>query len=627
MGIKTLLEIEENLVFKSLVKEFENIFHISYSDGFERVRTNQGAQLASLVDSIVERVHSGIILGLGMTYLKNKAQNITEEVVSNAFVHENGVLPISIDTLIEDMIPDLCEAFHVHYLNSHISPTKKGVTRFRSKVNIVEKGAVYTLHEIVDEIVKAAVSNYAKSGNVDSSLKVLDFACGTGRFYVSSIRHVAKLLNINDETVALNNIFAIDLDPNAVNVTRLKGYSYLNRITEIEVEKISKNILWRNGLMSRGLMNENMHPLAATDFDGDVYAGFDIIVSNPPYLVLKNSKKGGTEESARRFKNLVDYFKKSSDYVYSIEGMLNLYQLSIERMLNMLKVGGELGVICPSSLFADISATKLRKHLLQQNNVRSIRYYAEDDLIFENVLQATVIFQLQKGGKTSIISVTNGNSSFKIDIMLVKQLFPEKMEIPFISKPEWDVLKHLSSFKRLKDFDFIRNKRGELDVTLCRSYITFEKTQYRLVRGNMISLDGIKDINHEYVDESFLQQKSEDFIVNDLGKERLVCQQISNGGQDRRLKFVFCDKNDILGNSCNYISADPLTLKKLRIILNSSLLNWRFKITSSNNHINNYELAELPIPDLDKIDASANFADANELDAYVNKIYGVDISF
>ena len=31
-------------------------------------------------------------------------------------------------------------------------------------------------------------------------------------------------------------------------------------------------------------------------------------------------------------------------------------------------------------------------------------------------------------------------------------------------------------------------------------------------------------------------------------------------------------------------------------ILNSTLLDWRFKITSTNNHVNNYEIDELPIP-------------------------------
>lgn len=626
MDVKDLLGFEESLVGKAFIEEFENSYNMSFADGYESIKSGKGDELISMVDSISEKIHAGIIIGIGQQYIKWKSKNIQDSAIRNAFVSANGVVPIPVGDVLNEDIPELLETFHVHYLNTHITPSKKGVSRSKSKVNIIEKGAVYTLCQIVDDIVGTAFDNFVSTQDTLPSTQVLDFACGTGRFYVSCIKRMAKELNTEESEAVLNNVNAIDLDPNAVNVTRIKAYSFLRTITEERIDKISSKILWRNGLMSEGLLNDDSRALSINDFDGRIHSGFDIIVSNPPYLVLKNSKKGGTEESARRFKNQVEYFKKSGDYIYSIEGMLNLYQLSIERMLSMLKDRGELGIICPSSLFADISATKLRKHMLCKHNVRSIRYYAEDDLIFENVLQATVIFQLQKGGQTTSISFNDGKSSFTIDFGLVKQLFPDKMEIPFITEPEWEILKHLSSFRKMKDLPEIRNKRGELDVTLCSPYITKSKTKHRLVRGNMVSPDGIKDINGEYVLDEFLEQKSEDFIKNDFGKRRLVCQQISNGGQARRLKFVFCETSDILGNSCNYLSSDSVMLKKLYIVMNSSLLNWRFKITSSNNHINNYELAELPMPDFEKIDASAKFASQEELDGYVNEAYGVNFS-
>jgi len=56
--------------------------------------------------------------------------------------------------------------------------------------------------------------------------------------------------------------------------------------------------------------------------------------------------------------------------------------------------------------------------------------------------------------------------------------------------------------------------------------------------------------------------------------------------------------------------------------LNSELLNWRFKITSSNNHINNYELDELPVVDLESFSLSDFSKDANET---VCKLYGLTI--
>lgn len=58
-------------------------------------------------------------------------------------------------------------------------------------------------------------------------------------------------------------------------------------------------------------------------------------------------------------------------------------------------------------------------------------------------------------------------------------------------------------------------------------------------------------------------------------------------------------------------------------ILNSDLLNWRFKITSSNNHINNYELDELPIVDLDIIDLNEFSIDEIKNNEIICKFYGL----
>ena len=156
------------------------------------------------------------------------------------------------------------------------------------------------------------------------------------------------------------------------------------------------------------------------------------------------------------------------------------------------------------------------------------------------------------------------------------------------------------------------------------SYISSTPTQYRLIRGRAITDNGIVDNISEYVLPDFIDKKSEDYRKHDFGKRRLICQQISNATCSRRLRFIYCEPNDILGNSCNYISADTSILKKLHILLNSALLNWRFKVTSSNNHINNYELDALPLINLELIDENKTFETPKEKDAYVCELYGLN---
>ena len=212
---------------------------------------------------------------------------------------------------------------------------------------------------------------------------------------------------------------------------------------------------------------------------------------------------------------------------------------------------------------------------------------------------------------------------FGVEIGSVRKIFGENMEIPLMSDRGWEILERLSQVRKLKEYPEIRNRRGELDLTLYKRFITQEQTPYRLVRGNMIADNDIEDINHEYVKGEFLGTRSAEFLKCDFGRRRLVCQQVSNMGISRRLRFVYCEENDILGNSCNYISAEETVLKKMYILLNSSLLNWRFKVTSSNNHINNYEIDDLPVVDLNRVDENFTYSSQEELDRYVGELYGL----
>ena len=224
----------------------------------------------------------------------------------------------------------------------------------------------------------------------------------------------------------------------------------------------------------------------------------------------------------------------------------------------------------------------------------------------------------------------NAKNSILEAFKTINKVFDKNQEIPLIDEVGWSILSKLSSHKKIKDYTFIRNKRGELDLTQYKDCILKgEKTDYRLVRGNMIKEDGLVDKNDEFVSiDDFVNRKSKDFIENDLNKSRLICQQISNVDLRKRLKFTFSEPRDILANSCNYINSLRSfdDLKKLHFLLNSELLNWRFKVTSSNNHINNYELDELPILNLEQLDLNTFNGNKYENEMQICKLYGLNES-
>ncbi len=570
------------------------------------------------VNSVAYNVHYSIVNGLIELYLKRRDAENGDRFFRSLFEQPHIARGVELDDS-EDVVM-LCEQLHIKFLNTVITFAGGKITRSKSKQNRIETGSVYTRKDITRQIVDTTIANYA--GNIKSA-NILDFACGTGRFYEEIVECLSKTYGIDKQSAVLEQVYAIDIDPIAINITRLKAISYCRNLDDEVCEKILSMIILRNALVKTNPSFIVEHPLNNTDFNGLVQSGFDIIVSNPPYWVLKPSGQKHGEDVIKTTKSLIRYFRTSEEYEFSIEGMLNYYQISIEAMLHMLKPKGELGVICPSTLFADKSATALRRHMLTQHNVRAIVYYSEKDALFENVSQATNIFYLQKQVRTSMIKITQEGKSFSVDINNVVKIFGAQYEVPCIPEIGWRILEKLSKYKKLKECHGVRNRRGELDLTLCKKYITTEPTGIRLVRGNMLSDNDIRDCNHEYVIPDFLATRSADFLNLDYNRRRLVCPQISNTACKKRLKFIFCEPNDVLGNSCNYISSDATILAKLYILLNSSLMNWRFKVTSSNNHINNYEIDELPIVDLSLIDVEGSFKDEKELNCYIGGLYGL----
>ena len=584
--------------------------------------------------NVAFQVHKQLINSLINSYINTNFPNQINELKSIFQFDKIATIDDFSQKYIAE-IPVIIEELHITFLNSEFSIVNGKLTRKKSKHHLKENGAVYTLKEITNEMVEKTIDKAIQQKIKPNEITCLDFASGTGRFYFEAVEILNQKYNLSLQKIVCNNLFAIDIDETALSVLRCKVFSLFPKVNSEIINALSTNIINRNALIPKAtLLSENENSIdLANDFQ-KVFStgGFDVVFSNPPYCLLKVNKKADEQQKLNGYylnlqskvQNEINFFRTSGVYQYSIEGMLNYYQLSIEMILRLTKTNGQIGIICPSSLFADLTSAKLRKHLLTSHKLHFIRYYPEAARLFENVSQSTVIFYLQKNGKTDKIGIEMSDNRFEIDFDTIKNVFPTNFEIPLIDKTGWSILSKISRHKKVKDISFIRNRRGELDLTLYKPFITTKNTGWRLVRGNMISENGVIDKNGEFVEiDGFLNKKSVDFRTHDYNKERLICQQISNVDMQKRLKFVFCDKTDILGNSCNYIvsTRKQSDLKKLFFILNSELLNWRFKITSSNNHINNYELDELPIVDLDGFELS-NFL-KDETNETICKLYGL----
>jgi Alw26I/Eco31I/Esp3I family type II restriction m6 adenine DNA methyltransferase len=576
------------------------------------------------------QVHKEMVNSLARIYIKETVSKQKSHLLEIFLsTKEHPVLNIVEDCI--KCIPELCERLHISFLNSKYYFEDGVIKREFSKHYLKNSGSVYTPKKIANDIVLQCIKNVAKKKYNIESIKCLDFASGTGVFYFEAINILNKKYEIQLDKCIIN-LYAVDSDEVAISVLRLKIIALFSDISESVVRALTSNIICKNVLHIDDFYQSKK--IEIFDCQKTTTAVFDVVFSNPPYLVLKVNKKNNSPELAsyydvlqKKIKLEVDFFRKSNLYNYSIQGMLNYYQLSIEMIIKLTKSSGQIGVICPSSLFGDASASKLRKHILEDNGLLSVDFYTEKDKIFNNVTQATSIFFMEKGGITKKIKISLSMNSFEVDFNTIKTTFSERLEVLPINQISWSILSKISKNEKLKDVSNIRNRRGELDLSLFRDFITQNNTGHALVRGHMVSNSSINYENSsEFIDiERFLKKKSQDYLENDFGEKRLVCQQISNASQRKRVNFVWSNRSDIIANSCNYLSGNSDFLSKLRYILNSSLIDWRFKLTSTNNHINNYEIDDFPIIDLEKINVNKFSNNDQQNDSDICSLYGLSL--
>ncbi|MHC4183733.1 MAG: DNA (cytosine-5-)-methyltransferase, partial [Planctomycetota bacterium] len=230
------------------------------------------------------------------------------------------------------------------------------------------------------------------------------------------------------------------------------------------------------------------------------------------------------------------------------------------------------------------------------------------------------IVNLSKGGRTRRIELRRdvvvpddlfSRERMNVEYSTIKALSDNEVIVGY-SESDKRIIDKFHSARKLGSLrEYIGNLRGEIDLTKYKAQIKNEG-EYVLIRGNSIGF--FTDISLlidqekiDYIDNSAFKRDSydEQDKLSHYKCMRIACQQISNLKTRKRLKFSLILDDIYLGNSCNYIILKNdeelgdrfgINYISLLCLLNSSIYNWRFKLTSTNNHISNNELDDLTIP-------------------------------
>lgn len=521
-----------------------------------------------------------------------RLDNQTDELLYKSLQTENKIDPLKIYQLIG-------------LLHQKHKESEKIVNTDKRK----HFGIYYTDYSIARLIAKESLSD-----SDDKDILGLSFyepCSGTGIFVIAYIDEVlGRVGSLNSKVFQkfIDQIYFSDIDAEAIDLLIKLLPLYIKSRYGISIKINSRNYFKGDVLFDNH--DGEIKKVNPKDIFG-VTKGFDVVLTNPPYKLLKaNSNKYKDElnsnQHALDIKNVLDFIRTNNVYKFN-QGTLNYYKIFLEEILeNYTHQSSKVGAIIPITLLNDKQSELLRKRIINKYKLFKIYIIPEKNEFFPDISQAFCFFALDKKEPGNIIRINPKvvsqkdflNEGVEVNIEHIEQI-SETAPIVIESEIGWKILQKLNAFPKLRSLSSVCNARGELDLTLDKGFITKEKTTLPLLRGNNVS-EFSYTLGEFFTDEKFIERTAEKNKY--ISRERLVCQQISNIHLEKRLKFTKIPENIVLGNSCNFLTFDEslfgnqeVGLDYLLGILNSMLLNWRFKITNSNNHISNYELAELPI--------------------------------
>lgn len=468
-------------------------------------------------------------------------------------------------------------------------------------------GIYYTPYSIARQLAKELVENETIEDILNK--KFLEPCSGIGIFIIAYIDEVIESKKIKDQKIIqkiIDNIYYADIDQEAVEMLKIIIPLYVQQKYGVKVILTEENSFIGNILFRiEGKQIEKQDPVKIFGLNKK----FDFVLTNPPYKLLKaNSNKyknDGSNNHHDEIKEILEFIRKNNIYKYN-EGTLNYYKIFIEEIIeNYTQEDAKIGLLIPITLLNDKQSSLLRKRILDNFHISRMYTIPENNIFFQDISQAFCFFILNKKKKTKNVQIISNviseddfdSEGYTVNIDTIKNT-SNSYSITITDADGIKILKKLANVPKLGGLGVL-NLRGELDVTLHKNFISKEKTEFPLLRGVDIDDYSIKGFN-AFVKKDFLNNLNSK--ISHIKSERIVGQQISNMHSKKRLKFAIVENGHILGNSCNYLllsqnlfGDNNLSLKYLLGILNSKLIDWRFRITNSNNHVSNYEISELPI--------------------------------
>ena len=360
--------------------------------------------------------------------------NVLSDIITTLYYPHS---PYDFSVLSIEILGNVYEQF----LGKTIRLTPTHQAKVEEKPEVRQAGGVYyTPDYVVDYIIKNTIGRLinGKSPDEIKNVKILDLAAGSGTFLVRAYSYLLdyhllyyqntpkkyknEIYQVKEnqwylttevrKRILLNNIFGIDIDPQAVEITKL---SLLLKVLENETKEsvnqqlklfqeralpnIDANIRCGNSLVDSSYFKqttltseeiEEIKQVKPFDWE-DSKKGFgrilqegkfDVIIGNPPYV---KEDKGREAFEWVKQTDLKKYYEKYMDMWYFFTC----------KSIDLLKEGGYHSFIAQNNWVTSDGASILRKKILSETKLLSFFDFNEFK-VFKDASIQTMVFVLEK---------------------------------------------------------------------------------------------------------------------------------------------------------------------------------------------------------------------------------------
>lgn len=380
---------------------------------------------------------------------------VLESIIKNLYYPES---PYEFSVLRPEILGNVYEQF----LGKVIRLTEGHHAKVEEKPEVKKAGGVfYTPQYIVEYIVKNTVGKLCegKTPKQIEKIHILDPACGSGSFLLGAYTYLLNyhldfytgkknpkqykdqiyqrkdgqwFLTVKEKKrILLNNIFGVDIDSQAVEVTKLslllkvlegEGRDVFEQQQKLWQERVlpdlSDNIKCGNTLIEPDFLvnqevidqkDEEIFKINAFDWkvefkeimDG---GGFDIVIGNPPYRMLQPHN---TTE------NILSYLRK---HFFAADFKIDFFHLFFQKGISLLRVkDGRLGFIVPVTILNNVYVKNLRGLITDRCCIESISV-ASDKVFAADVFTSVIVLRTEpsqeKRQNNDILTTSDLNENF-----------------------------------------------------------------------------------------------------------------------------------------------------------------------------------------------------------------------